>query len=154
MMRIPILGLVGRMIPALAIAMLALPGAAAAQDATSEAPAAKVAVGGCLAGGADCLETATLIEPDATVTDPTPHSWESVSVASDGMTLSVYFWMGVPECNGLNSVEVTPTETGIDIVLLTGVPAGAEDNVCIAIAQLYRTDVVLDQTLIGGAFPE
>jgi hypothetical protein len=124
-----------------------------AQDA-SEAPAAKVAVGGCLAGGADCLETATLITPDPTVTNATPQPWESVSVAADGTSLSVYFWMGVPECNGLQSVEVTPTESGIDLVLMTGVPAGAEDMVCIQIAQLYRTDVALEQPLIGGAFPE
>lgn len=146
-------GLVGRLIAAVAMAMLALPAAAAAQEPTTEAPAAKVAVGGCLAGGADCLETATLIEPDPSVADPRPHSWESVSVANDGTSLSVYFWMGVPECNGLHSVEVIPTESGIDVVLLTGVPAGAEDIACIAIAQLYRTDVVLEQPLIGSAFP-
>jgi len=128
-------------------------GAAHAQDA-SEQPAAKVAVGGCLAGGADCPETAIPITPDPTVTNATPHLWESVSVALDGTSLSVYFWMGVEECNGLQSVEVTPTESGIDLVLMTGVPAGAEDVACIAIAQLYRTDVVLDSPLIGNVTGE
>jgi hypothetical protein len=120
-----------------------------AQDA-SEAPAAKVATGGCLAGGADCLETAIPITPDPTVTNATPQPWESVSVASDGTSLRVYFWMGVEECHGLQSVEVTPTETGIDLVLMTGVPAGAEDMMCIAIAQLYQADVALDEPLISG----
>ncbi len=141
----------GRLVPTIVLAMLTAPGVAAAQDATAEAPAAKVAVGGCLAGGADCLETATLIEPDPTVTNPQPHPWDSVSVASDGTSLSVYFWMGVPECNGLQDVEVTPTDSGIDVVLYTGVPAGAEDVACIAIAQLYRTDVQLEEPLVGGA---
>lgn len=145
--------LVGRLVLLTLFAMLAVPGAVAAQEATDEAPALKVAVGGCLAGGADCLETATLIEPNATVVDATPHPWESVSVSGDGTTLSVYFWMGVPECNGLHSVEVTSTDSGIDLVLNTGIPAGAEDLMCIALAQLYRTDVELDQPLIGGAFP-
>jgi hypothetical protein len=126
---------------------------AQAQDA-SEQPAAKVATGGCLAGGADCQETAIPITPDPTVTNAVPHPWESVSVASDGMSLSVYFWMGVEECNGLQSVEVTPTESGIDLVLMTGVPVGAEDNMCVAIAQLYRTDVALEAPLIGGAASE
>jgi hypothetical protein len=136
---------------AVLIAALIVPAAVVAQDATAEAPAAKVAVGGCLAGGADCLETATLIQPDATVTNPQPHPWDSVSIASDGTSLSVYFWMGVPECNGLQDVEVTPTDSGIDVVLYTGVPVGAEDVACIAIAQLYRTDVQLEQPLVGGA---
>lgn len=58
------------------------------------------------------------------------------------------------ECNGLQSVEVTPTESGIELVLMTGVPAGAEDDMCSAIAQLYRTDVTLDAPLIGGTFSE
>jgi len=147
-------GLIGRSIASLAFAMLAIPAVASAQDASTEEPAAKVAVGGCLSGGADCQETATLIEPDPTVTDPQPHTWDSVSVASDGTSLSVYFWMGVPECHGLNSVEVIPTGTGIELTLYTGVPAGAENVACIAIAQLYRTDVQLEQPLVGGAFPE
>jgi hypothetical protein len=124
-----------------------------AQDA-SDAPAAKVATGGCLAGGADCPETAIPISPDPSVVGAAPHPWESVSVASDGRSLSVYFWMGVEECNGLQSVEVTPTESGIDLVLMTGVPPGGEDMVCIQIAQLYRTDVALDAPLIGGAASE
>jgi hypothetical protein len=137
---------------ALSIVLVAALGGtvAQAQDA-SEAPAAKVATGGCLAGGADCLETAIPITPDPTVTDAVPHPWESVSVASDGTSLSVYFWMGVEECHGLQSVEVTPTASGIDLVLMTGVPEGAQDMVCIQIAQLYRTDVALDVPLIGGA---
>lgn len=137
-----------------AILVAGVGGAAVQAQDASEAPAAKVAVGGCLAGGADCPEAAIPITPDPTVTNASPQPWESVSVAPDGTSLSVYFWMGVQECNGLQSVEVTPTESGIDLVLMTGTPAGAEDMVCIAIAQLYRTDVQLDTPLIGGAASE
>ena len=144
----------GQVIVLSLVLVAGLGGAAVQAQGASEGPAAKMATGGCLAGGADCLETAIPITPDPTVTDAAPHPWESVSVASDGTSLSVHFWMGVEECNGLQSVEVTPTESGIDLVLMTGVPAGAEDMVCIAIAQLYRTDVALDAPLIGGAFSE
>lgn len=153
-MRIPQRLLISRLsVAAALLATLLVPAAVAAQDETGEQPAAKVATGGCLAGGADCLETATLIVPDPTVTDPQPHNWEVVAVASDGTSLSVYFWMGVPPCHGLHSVEVTPTASGIDLELFTGVPEGAEDAVCIAIAQLFRTDVQLEEPLISGAFP-
>jgi uncharacterized membrane protein len=146
--------LLGRVaIAAALLAALVAPATVTAQDGSDEQPAAKVATGGCLAGGADCLETANLIVPDLTVTDPQPHNWESVAVASDGTSLSVYFWMGVPPCHGLHSVEVTPTESGIDLELFTGVPEGAEDALCIAIAQLFRTDVQLEEALISGAFP-
>lgn len=146
--------LLSRVALASALLLMALPaGAAAQEEPADEEPAAKVAVGGCLVGGADCLETATPITPDPTVTDPQPHGWDSVAVAADGTSLTVYFWMGVPECHGLHSVEVTPADSGIDLVLYTGVPAGAEDVMCIAIAQLYETEVQLDEPLIGGAFP-
>ncbi len=91
---------------------------------------------------------ATPIEPDPTVTDPRPQPWDQITVAADGQTLSVYFWMGVEECNGLHSVTVDRTAGGIDVQLLTGTPAGAGRIACIAIAQYYVTPVTLDQRLI------
>ncbi len=91
---------------------------------------------------------ATPIEPDPTVTDPRPQAWDHITVASDGQTLSIYFWMGVEDCNGLHSVSVDRIEAGIDIQLLTGTPAGAGRIACIAIAQQYVTSVALDQPLI------
>ena len=100
--------------------------------------------------GAGCGQHTIVIEPDPTVTSPTPHAWDRVVVGADGVTLDVYFWMGVRECNGLHSVDVAPTDTGIDLVLMTGIPAGAEDMVCIALAQDYRTTVVLEEPLVTG----
>ncbi len=57
----------------------------------------------------------------------------------------------VQDCNGLHSVVVTPTEGGIDVSVRVGIPAGTESRICIEIAQLYRTTVVLDGTLIANA---
>ncbi len=94
---------------------------------------------------------ATPIEPDPTVTDPHPHAWEQIVVGADGVTLSIYFSMGVEDCDGLHSVDISPTDGGIDVRLQTGVPAGAEDLLCIAIAQQYVTTVTLDAPLIGNA---
>lgn len=91
---------------------------------------------------------ATAIEPDPTVTNPRPHSWDRVVVGTDGLTLSVYFWMGIEDCNGLHGVTVSPTDSGIALQLQTGTPAGAEDMACIEIAELYVTTVALDEPLI------
>jgi hypothetical protein len=98
-----------------------------------------------------CQAAALPIEPDAAVTDPRAQGWDHVVVGPDGTTLDVYFWMGVRHCNGLHSVQVTPTETGIDLTLVTGVPVGAEGMVCIALATEYVTTVPLDAPLIGNA---
>lgn len=95
---------------------------------------------------------ATPIEADATVQDPRPHPWDRIVVASDGVTLDIFFWMGILECNGLHSVNITATDTGIDLRLMTGIPAGVPaDIVCIELAQLYRTIAILDEPLITGA---
>jgi hypothetical protein len=99
-----------------------------------------------------CVEMDALpIEPDEAVIDPRPQGWDHVVVGPDGTTLDVYFWMGVRYCNGLHSVEVTPTETGIELTLMTGVPVGAEGMVCVALATEYVTTVPLDAVLIGNA---
>jgi hypothetical protein len=99
-----------------------------------------------------CVEMDALpIEPDGTVSDPQPQGWDHVVVGPDGRTLDVYFWMGVRHCHGLHSVEVTPTESGIDLTLMTGVPVGAEGMVCVALATEYVTTVPLDAPLIGNA---
>ena len=91
---------------------------------------------------------ATPIEPDPTVENPRPHAWDRIVVSSDGLTLSVYFWMGIEKCNGLHSVTVSPTDSGIDLLLATGTPAGSGDMVCIEIAQSFVTTVTLDEPLI------
>jgi hypothetical protein len=100
---------------------------------------------------ATCGDGATAIDPDPGVLDPRPIAWDHIVVAPDGRSLTVYFWMGVQECNGLHSVVVTPTDTGIDVSVLVGIPEGAASRICIELAQLYRTTVVLDAPLVANA---
>ena len=95
-----------------------------------------------------CVGPATPIEPDDSLVSPTPVPYDHVTVGADGRTLTVYFWMGVQECNGLHGVVVEPTEGGIELTVLTGIPEDAVSRICIELAQLYSTVVTLDEPLI------
>lgn len=130
-------------IPA-ALARLALPALFAASLAVAGG------AGVALAQEASPDPGAIPIVADPSLNDPQPTAWDHVVVDPDGRTLHVYFWMGVQECNGLHSVEVTPTEGGISITVLTGLPEGVEAITCIELAQLYQTSVTLDAPLIEG----
>src|SRR3990170_2304418 len=118
-----------------AVAFAALAGPAAASE-PSPGPDSPV----CMpidpsVGPSPCADGATDIDPDPTVIDPWPVAWDHIVVGADGRTLTVYFWMGVEDCNGLHSVEVSATATGVDVTVLAGTPVGAEARVCIALAQ-------------------
>lgn len=97
-----------------------------------------------------CTETATPIEPDPAVLHPRPTAWDHVVVSADGRSLEVFFWMGVEDCYGLHSIEVGPSDSGIAITLLTGTAADAEGRLCVALAQLYSTTVMLEAPLISN----
>jgi hypothetical protein len=134
----------------LILALLALPAAALASEATEDGFDTPV--------GFDAEEALTPpaaaipIEPDPNVVDPRPHAWDHIVVGAAGHTLDVVFWMGIEACNGLHSVTVTPTATGVDIALMTGTPPDMPpDTACIEIAQQYVTRVTLDAPLISGA---
>jgi hypothetical protein len=133
---------------ALTLCLLAGAWPARAQDVeagTDEAacPAGELSVPGC-------AEMATPIEPDPAVLDPRPTAWDHVVVSADGRSLEVYFWMGVEDCYGLHSVDVVPSDGGIGITLMTGTAADAEGRLCIALAQLYSTTVMLEAPLISN----
>ncbi|CAN5449576.1 hypothetical protein BH24CHL9_BH24CHL9_11860 [soil metagenome] len=97
-----------------------------------------------------CGDGSIPVVADPSLNDPQPTAWERIVVGPDGRTLDVYFWMGVLECNGLHSVEVTPTDDGVSVTVLTGLPEGVEAIACIDLAQLYRTTVTLETPLIEG----
>ena len=40
---------------------------------------------------------ATPIQPDPTIINPRPNTWDRIVVSSDGLTLDIYFWMGIEE---------------------------------------------------------
>lgn len=91
---------------------------------------------------------ATPATPEDGLLDIIETPWDHITVAPDGRTLTVYYWSGAEGCYGLAGVIVDESE-GIPVITVqTGTRPGVE--VCVAIAQLYSTQVVLDQPIIGG----
>jgi hypothetical protein len=91
---------------------------------------------------------ATPVVPEDGLLDIIETPWDHITVGPDGRTLTVYFWSGAQECYGLAGVEVDLTGDVPTITVLTGTRPGVE--VCIALAQLYSTQVVLEEPIIGG----
>jgi hypothetical protein len=91
---------------------------------------------------------ATPVEPEKGLLDIGDVPWDHLNVAPDGRTLTVYFWSGAEACYGLAGVTVDATGDIPVITLQVGTRPGVD--VCIAIAQLYSTQVVLDEPIVGG----
>ncbi len=91
---------------------------------------------------------AMVAEPRTDLVDVRPRTWEHVLLAPDGRTATVYFWMGLEACDGLAGIDITPTDTGYRLLVMTGHVPGAE--VCPDVVQLYRAVVVLDERIISG----
>jgi hypothetical protein len=88
--------------------------------------------------------------PDPTVTGAQEVPWDHIKVGPDGRTLTVFFWNGAEGCYGLKDVQVTIVG-GLPVVkVFTGLQDDAALRLCIEIAQLYKTDVVLDAPILGG----
>jgi len=93
---------------------------------------------------------ATRVYPDSTVTNLHRSAWDHIKVSANGTKLTVYFWMGIQDCNGLGRVDVSRNNGQLKIKLWTGTPEGAEKLICPEIAQLYKTVVHLNRPIIGG----
>lgn len=91
---------------------------------------------------------ATPATPEDGLLDIMETPWDHITVAPDGRTLMVYYWSGAEGCYGLAGVVVDSSGAVPVIALQTGTRPGVE--VCIAIAQLYRTEVVLEEPIVGG----
>jgi hypothetical protein len=98
----------------------------------------------------DPLDGATPAVPDPTITGEQPTAWDHVTVSPDGRTLTVYFYNGAEGCYGLKDVQVDVAAGVPTITVLTGIRQDAISKLCIEIAQLYKTDVVLDAPILGG----
>jgi len=100
---------------------------------------------GCEPGEDDRLPFA---EPREGLIDIREEPWQWIEVHPDGRTLDVYYYNGVEHCFGLDRIEISSTDTGLDVRVFTGkVPdAGA----CRYIALRYVTTVELDEPLITG----
>ena len=89
---------------------------------------------------------ATLAVVDPTLQDLHPQPWDSISVSADGRTLTVYFYNGVADCYGLGKVDVSSDSGRLTVTLYTGRVPGSQ--VCVELAQLYKTIITLEQPLI------
>jgi hypothetical protein len=133
-----------------ATSLLAGSGPVLGQDASPTAgPDTPVTSDG---GGIPEPETdgAIVAEPDPTIVDPSERPWEQIVVGPDGRTLTIYFWNGVEECYGLARVDVGRKDGVLDITLWTGHRPEAVARVCIELAHLYKTVVVLDEPIVTG----
>ncbi len=86
--------------------------------------------------------TPAVPNPDVTGAQPVP--FDHIEVGADGRTLTIYYWHGVEGCHGLREVTVAPVEGGYAITIWAGMLPEAVSRTCVAMAQLYSTQVVLD----------
>lgn len=86
--------------------------------------------------------------PGASVIDAMPTAWERLEIGPDGRSVRVVFWSGVPECYGLDRVDVHRSGSVPVITVWTGRLAEAEGEACIDLAQLYHADVLLEEPLV------
>jgi hypothetical protein len=93
------------------------------------------------------------VKPEPGIVNPLPHAWDHISVAPDGRTITIYYWGGVEECNGLAGVDVQRDEEGLlKVTVLEGRRGElAPDAMCIEIALLKAVTVELDEPLVAAA---
>ncbi len=91
------------------------------------------------------------VEPQPGVVDAIPHAWDHIDIASDGRTLTVYYWGGVTDCYGLDRIDVTRGSDGqLQITVFEGrLAALGPDVACIDIALLKAATVVLDEPIVA-----
>ncbi|MFN8120797.1 MAG: hypothetical protein U0237_00055 [Thermoleophilia bacterium] len=95
---------------------------------------------------------ATPAVPNPAVTGAQPVPFDHIEVAPDGRTLTIYYWYGAEGCYGLKQVDTAVTDQGVVVTIWAGMLPEAINRMCIDIAQLYSTQVVLDQPVFvnGG----
>jgi hypothetical protein len=89
------------------------------------------------------------VKPVPGVKDARPASIDHISVAADGITLTVYWYGGVEECYALAEVRLERDSHGLLIIsVMEGTRPGLPPNTaCIDLAQLKATTVSLDGPL-------
>jgi hypothetical protein len=87
---------------------------------------------------------ATPAVPNPNVTGAQPIPFDHIDVAPDGRTLTIYYWHGVDGCYGLKEVTVAPIDGGYAVTIWAGMLPEAINRMCVDMAQLYSTTVVLD----------
>jgi hypothetical protein len=95
---------------------------------------------------------ATPAVPNPAVTGAQPVPFDHITVGPDGRTLTIYYWYGAEGCYGLKQVDTAVTDQGVVVTIWAGMLPEAVNRMCIDLAQLYSTQVVLDQPVFlnGG----
>ena len=92
---------------------------------------------------------ATTVEPQPGIVDAIPHAWDHIDVASDGKTITVYYWGGVEECYGLDRVDASFDDGLLSVTVFEGRRGDLPSNTaCIDIALLKAVTITLDQPII------
>jgi hypothetical protein len=91
------------------------------------------------------------VEPVPGIVDPTAHTWDHITVAPDGRTLTVYYWGGVEECYGLAGVDVQQDADGLTVIRVLEGRRGElpPDTACIEIALLKAATVELEEPIVA-----
>lgn len=74
--------------------------------------------------------------------------WRRIEIGPDGRTLEVHYLDGVPECYGLDRVEVSTNKAGLDVKVFTGRIPGVE--FCNLPLLAWMTTVELDAPVVAG----
>ena len=92
---------------------------------------------------------ATHVTPVPGVRDPQAAAIDHISVAPDGVTLTVYWYGGVDTCYGLASITAVRGSDGVLVItVLEGTRGDLPMNTaCIDLAQLKAATITLDQPL-------
>lgn len=130
----------------LLLVSIAATGAVAQSPSTGADPSAPVSA----PATPDPVDGAIPAVPDPTIISALPQPWQSIDVAPDGTTLTVYFWNGSDGCNGLKDVQVTTVDGVTTVTVYTGLLPDAMSRICIESLFLYKTVVILDTPILGG----
>jgi hypothetical protein len=91
-----------------------------------------------------------VVQPEPDIIDPRAHAWDSIDVGADGLTLTVRWYGGVPDCYGLAEVRVERVDGVLTVTVFEGTRAKAAGQACIELAMLKSTTIVLDEPILGG----
>jgi hypothetical protein len=89
------------------------------------------------------------VTPVPGVTDAHRAAIDHISVAADGVTLTIYWYGGVEACYALSEVQAARDGNGLLVItVLEGTRPGLDPNLaCIELAQLKATTITLDAPL-------
>ncbi len=103
-------------------------------------------VGAGTACGADPVPL--IAAPDTDVTNVREISWQRIEVEPGGRTLHVYYRDGPFDCRGLDRLEVSSSDAGLDVQVFSGYRSDSIS--CLAIAVPWVAIVTLDEPVVLG----